>query len=325
MNKYYFKLFCRSIFPTTIGYIILIGLIGLLAILYNLPTVFWGDTIRFSLPIFIIWLIWTGAIQFYRLRHLTISQLDHFSPANITEGRLIELLQKERSKNIQNIRQLQAVQHEQLDHLELFAHEIKNYLTSLTAAAENSPTVTSEEVKKNTYQANYYLNLLLNDERLAINNHDYDFQWVNIAQLVNAILQQNSAIFINKQLIPELQNLTGVTILTDRKWLRFCIEQLLSNAIKYSAPNSTIDISWEIDSLRITDYGCGIPTTDLPRIFENGFTGENGHQITAATGMGLYLVKKVTQQLNFQVSVSSIQGRGTTAILSFQPANVKHA
>lgn len=325
MNKYYFKLFCRSIFPTTIGYIILIGLIGLLVILYNLPAVFLGDIIRFSLPIFIIWLIWTGAIQSYRLRHLTVSQLDSFSPANITEGRLIEILQKERSKNIQTIRQLQKVQNEQLDHLELFAHEIKNYLTSLTAAAENSPTVTSEEVKKNTYQANYYLNLLLNDERLAINNHDYDFQWVNIAQLVNAILQQNSAIFINKQLIPELQNLTGVTILTDRKWLRFCIEQLLSNAIKYSSPNSTINISWEINSLRITDHGCGIPTTDLPRIFENGFTGKNGHQTTAATGMGLYLVKKVTQQLNFQVSISSIQGRETTAILSFQPVNVKHA
>ncbi len=64
-------------------------------------------------------------------------------------------------------------------------------MTSLNAAAENSPTVAeSTEIKKNIHQANYYLNLLLNDERLAINNHDYDFQWIDIANLINNILQQ---------------------------------------------------------------------------------------------------------------------------------------
>lgn len=323
MNKHYFKLFWRSILLPTIGYLFLLGLVGLLVILYNLPTVFWGDVIRFSLPFFIVWLIGSGAIKYYRLRHLNISQLDKFTPTNMTEEKLVELLQDEQAKNIDTIRQLQATQHEQLDHLELFTHEIKNYLTSLNAAAENSPTVASPEVKKNIHQANYYLNLLLNDERLAINNHDYDFQWIDIANLINNILQQNSAAFIHKQLIPELTGLDGIKVLTDRKWLLFCIEQLLSNAIKYSAPNSTINISWEMNSLRIADHGCGISMNDLPRIFDNGFTGKNGHQTTAATGMGLYLVKKVTEHLNFKVSISSVQSKGTTAILSFLPDNIR--
>ena len=287
------------------------------------PTVFWGDVIRFSLPFFIVWLIGSGAIKYYRLRHLNVSQLDKFTPTNMTEGKLVELLQDEQAKNIDTIRQLQATQHEQLDHLELFTHEIKNYLTSINAAAENSPTVASTEVKKNIHQANYYLNLLLNDERLAINNHDYDFQWIDIANLINNILQQNSAVFIHKQLIPELTGLDGIKVLTDRKWLHFCIEQLLSNAIKYSFPNSTINISWEMNSLRIADHGCGISMNDLPRIFDNGFTGKNGHQTTAATGMGLYLVKKVTEYLNFKVSISSVQSQGTTAILSFLPDNIR--
>lgn len=323
MNKRYFKLFWRSILLPTIGYLFLLGLVGLLVILYNLPTVFWGDVIRFSLPFFIVWLTGSGAIKYYQLRHLNISQLDKFTPTNMTEGKLVELLQDEQAKNIDTIRQLQATQHEQLDHLELFTHEIKNYLTSLNAAAENSPTVASTEVKKNIHQANYYLNLLLNDERLAINNHDYDFQWIDIANLINNILQQNSAVFIHKQLIPELTGLDGIKVLTDRKWLHFCIEQLLSNAIKYSSPNSIINISWEMNSLRIADHGCGISMNDLPRIFDNGFTGKNGHRTTAATGMGLYLVKKVTEYLNFKVSISSVQSQGTTAILSFLPDNIR--
>ena len=136
MNKRYFKLFWRSILLPTIGYLFLLGLIGLLVILYNLPTVFWGDVIRFSLPFFIVWLTGSRAIKYYRLRHLNISQLDKFTPTNMTEGKLVELLQDEQAKNIDTIRQLQATQHEQLDHLELFTHEIKNYLTSL-----NAPTV----------------------------------------------------------------------------------------------------------------------------------------------------------------------------------------
>lgn len=148
MNKHYFKLFWRSILLPTIGYLFLLSLIGLLVISYNLPTVFWGDVIRFSLPFFIVWLIGSGAIKYYRLRHLNVSQLDKFTPTNMTEGKLVELLQDEQAKNIDTIRQLQATQHEQLDHLELFTHEIKNYLTSLNAAAENAPTVSSPEVKE---------------------------------------------------------------------------------------------------------------------------------------------------------------------------------
>lgn len=134
--------------------------------------------------------------------------------------------------------------------------------------------------------------MLLNDERLAINNHDYDFQWIDIANLINNILQQNSAAFIHKQLIPELTGLDGIKVLTDRKWLLFCIEQLLSNAIKYSAPNSTINISWEMNSLRIADHGCGISMNDLPRIFDNGFTGKTGTKQLLLLGWDCTLLKK---------------------------------
>lgn len=323
MNKQNFKLLIKGALPVIFCYLILVGLVGLLVTLYKLPAVFWGDVIRFSLPILIIWLTASSIISLHRWHHFQISQLDTINPANIGEAKLVKFLQVSQAKNANTIRHLRSTQRQQFDHLELFTHEIKNYLTSLNASAENDPSVASDTVKTNVRQANYYLNLLLNDERLAVVNHDYDFQWVQLSALINEILQQNSALFIHKQLIPQLKGLTTVKVLTDQKWLRFCVEQLLSNAIKYSTPGKPINISWEINSLKITNYGHGIPASDLPRVFDNGFTGHNGHQTTTSTGMGLYLVKKVATQLNFAVKISSANAHETTATLVFHSSNIK--
>lgn len=245
-----------------------------------------------------------------------------FTPRTPIEGYLIDLLTAKENKTTTTIRDLRLNQQQQFDHLELFSHEIKNYLATLTAEAENNEAVKSTTVKDAIRQANYYLNLLLNDERLAMDNNDFDFQWIDLSKLVNEVVQQNSALFIQKQLIPQLHGLAGVKILTDQKWLRFSIEQLLSNAIKYSVPNNTIDISWEINQLQIIDHGCGIPQTDLPRIYDNGFTGHNGHHSMLSTGMGLYLVKKISTQLNYRLAVSSQVDKGTTATLTFDQANI---
>ena len=84
-----------------------------------------------------------------------------------------------------------------------------------------------------------------------------------------------------------------------------------------------IIFQWQNDSLNIIDLGVGIASEDLPRIYENGFSGKNGHHTTASTGMGLYLVKKVTEQLNFKLSISSVKGQGTTASLCFPGNNIK--
>lgn len=165
--------------------------------------------------------------------------------------------------------------------------------------------------------------MMLNDERLSLSNNDFDFEWVNLTKLANTIIQDNSVLFINRQLFPELTGLDQVRVLTDRKWLHFCIAQLLSNAIKYSPTGAAIHINWSANALRIADEGPGISSADLPQIYENGFSGHNGHQTTKSTGMGLYLVKQVTNRLNFSVQVTSQQGQGTVALLKFQPSNIR--
>ena len=153
-------------------------------------------------------------------------------------------------------------------------------------------------------------------------SNDYEFSWVNLADLVNTVIQQNSALFIHRQLVPHLVNLYH-DVLTDPKWLRFCINQLLSNAIKYSPAGSTITISWHDHALAISDQGIGISAAGQQRIFENGFTGHNGHQTTQSTGMGLYLVKRVASKLNFTIRIRSKVGQGSRFYLIFPASNTR--
>lgn len=320
-KQFYQQLFCAD-FPVLITYLGMLVLVYLLTILYQLPQIFWLDLVRFSLPIVLIWFIASAIHQAHRLHQIMPTTLKQLKPTTPTEAQLIKLFQSQNQRQITTIQQLRLKQRNQLDHLELFSHEIKNSLTGLNALAENNSTVASPQVKNNIQQANYYLNLLLNDERLALDHHDFVFQWVDLTTMINTILKTNSALFIQKQLLPHLDQFTGVQIHTDGKWLRFVVEQLLSNAIKYSPTGAPINISWEINHLSIQDHGPGIPASDLHRIFENGFTGQNGHQTTASTGMGLYLVKKLSDQLNFEVKIST-NSIGTLAQVTFPAKQVR--
>lgn len=320
-NKQFWLYQCKFFLPITIAYLLFLGLLGLLAILYYLPKGFFIDTIRFTIPFFIVWFL----IDAYRTA-IQVKKIEHGRQAGATnpvEFALRQVAVKQRQHDQRVIRHLHNRQQEQLDHVELYSHEIKNALTSLQAAAENGPTIPSRDVRTAVHQADYQLDMLLSDERLAMTNHDFSFEWIDLTALITSILKQNSAVFIHHQLLPSLTGLTGVRVLTDRKWLRFCINQLLSNAIKYSADGATITFRWAANSLSIIDTGEGISSADLPRIFDNGFSGKNGHQTTKSTGMGLYLVKKVCAQLNFSLTVTSKQGNGTQAILHFPADNVK--
>lgn len=321
MNNRFPRLLLRAILPIVIAYLLLIGLAWLLAILYQLPRHFCWDLVRFSLPLLLVWLGVMGIRSWQRVRHL--QHRDATVQAHTpVEGQLLIQLHQAQSENDRAVRRLRLRQQRQLDNLDLFTHEIKNSLTSLRTAAENGPRVDSASVRDGVRTANYYLDLLLNDERLAMASNDYEFTWVDLSSLVNAVIQQNSVLFIHRQLVPKLVNLDHA-VLTDPKWLRFCINQLLSNAIKYSHPGGRITIVWHNHALAIKDEGRGISPADQRRIFENGFTGHNGHQTTQSTGMGLYLVKKVAAKLNFTVQVRSRVGVGTSCYLIFPTANVR--
>lgn len=320
-NKRFLRLFWKKSLPLVIIYLLLVGLLALLLTLYRLPRVVLFDFLRFSLPFLIIWFFF----DYYRLRKKVkaVRHEQSLSPTGPVEDALLRRFQNVQKQQQALVSQLHARQQQQLEQIELYSHEIKNSLTSLQAAAENQAQVGSTIVKQAVSSANYHLNMLLNDERLAMPENDFSFEWINLAELIDQILKDNSASFINQQLVPQIHGLANIHVLTDRKWLRFSIYQLLSNAIKYSSPHSVITIEWSTNCLSIVDHGTGIASNDLPRIFDNGFSGHNGHQTTKSTGMGLFLVKKVAKQLNFSLTIKSQLGKGTSASLHFPPSTVR--
>lgn len=321
MNKSFLFRWLRAQTGLVIFYLILVGLLALLQYLYRQPLTLLIDFTRFSFPLLVGWLAYSAIHDWHRQQH--INHHKPFTPTTPVEQALDQQLFDQRQQHHQLVQQLRQRQHDQLDHLDLFSHEIKNVLAGLQAQAESQPSIASDQVRQSIRQADYYLNLLLNGERLTMDKTDLSLQWVDVASLVDQLIRENAPLFIKKQLRPQVDPFRA-QILTDPKWLHFCLNQLLSNAIKYATPGTPIQIRWQNTALQITDTGPAIPASDLPRIYDDGFTGQNGHQTTKSTGMGLYFVRQVAQQLNFQVRVYSPAKGRTTAQLIFPIKAVKH-
>ena len=128
--------------------------------------------------------------------------------------------------------------------------------------------------------------------------------------LLPQAVRKFARMFILKKITLDFRE-TGRTVLTDGKWLSFVVEQVLSNALKYTPAGGRIRIYGDGETLVIADSGIGIRPEDLPRVFEKGFTGYNGREDKKSTGIGLYLCRRVMDRLNHGISIVSRPGQGT--------------
>lgn len=197
----------------------------------------------------------------------------------------------------------------------LWIHEIK------TPIAENKlilddPNPDLDLLRKNNKRIEDYLNILLGFVRYNSKTNDYVFKEVRIDSVVKEIIREKSYDFISKKISLELGEL-GFKTISDEKWLGFIIGQLLNNALKYTPAGGKIKVYCENSSLIIEDNGIGIKQIDLPRIFEMGYTGENGRKFASSTGLGLYLVKSIGKDLNLGIKIESEEGKFTKIMISF--------
>ena len=128
--------------------------------------------------------------------------------------------------------------------------------------------------------------------------------------VVRAAVRRFAGEFIDRRIALDYTPVEWETV-TDGKWLTFVVEQLLSNALKYTGQDGTIRIYREGDDLCIRDSGMGIAPEDLPRIFDRGFTGLNGRRDTRASGIGLYLCRRICGNLGHTIRASSVPNQGT--------------
>lgn len=156
---------------------------------------------------------------------------------------------------------------------------------------------------------------------MGSNKNDFVLKEYDLDNIIRQAVRKYAPLFIRKKISLDFQP-TNYKVLTDEKWLVFVIEQLLSNAIKYTNKGKISIYSLENKKLVIEDTGIGISKEDIPRIFDKGFTGYNGRTDKKATGLGLYLCKNILDKLSHKISIESEVGVKTKVILDLAMVNV---
>ncbi|MEG0310049.1 MAG: HAMP domain-containing sensor histidine kinase [Eubacterium sp.] len=212
------------------------------------------------------------------------------------------------------------------EYIETWVHEIKTPIASAKLLIENNPTSATLSIGEEIDHVGTYVNQALFYSRSNGVEKDYIIKKVTLENLVNPVIRNHAKIFIQKKIKLTTKNLT-IDVLTDSKWTDFIIGQILDNALKYVMTNDpskvpSIAISGKHENhsalLSISDNGIGISQGDLKNIFEKGFTGTNGRiKKCNATGIGLYLCKKLCIKMGLDLTLSSELNSGTTVTITF--------
>ena len=199
------------------------------------------------------------------------------------------------------------------DYYTLWAHQIKTPMAAAGLLLQEDPPP-REALEAELLKIGQYVDMVLGYLRLDSDSTDYVFCDTDLDALIRQAVRKFARLFILKRITLDFQE-TGRTVLTDGKWLSFVVEQLLSNALKYTPAGGAVRIYGDGETLVIADTGIGIREEDLPRILEKGVTGYNGRTGQKSTGIGLYLCRRVTEKLGHDLTIVSRPGQGTIARL----------
>ena len=242
--------------------------------------------------------------------------------SNFLEGKLFLQALYEIDKSMkEKVNESEKSMRDFKDYLELWIHEIKLPIASLILQNHNKSIKDNKELEQ-IHKIEEYVEQVLFYVRSEHSSNDYLIHECNLNTMVKNVLLRNKDDFLALDIQVETKNLNK-KILTDSKWFEYILNQIVSNAKKYKKEKNAY-IQFEAEeqensiTVSITDNGIGIKSSDLPKVFEKSFTGENGHQTKESTGMGLFLVKKMCEQLGHLVKIESIENEYTkvTIIIS---------
>lgn len=203
----------------------------------------------------------------------------------------------------------------------MWLHQIKTPMTVSKLLLEKPDDTTNTKLKMQLMYIEQYINMAMNYLKMIDHSTDMDITQVNLDDIIKNLLKKYSLLFIHNHISLEYQsNVTHV--ISDSQWLTILIEQILSNALKYTE-NGKISIQYLKDkhALEIRDTGIGIRSEDIPKIFDRGYSGFNGRMNEKSSGLGLYLAKKISERLNIQIEVESKLSQGSIFRMVF-PTNL---
>ncbi|NMS91334.1 HAMP domain-containing histidine kinase [Clostridioides difficile] len=209
--------------------------------------------------------------------------------------------------------------------MSMWVHDIKMPIAIIKLTLEQNENLidekTSNDIDNEIFRIENSVEKILYLSKLEDFHKDFLIQEVNIEKIIRDIIRKYSKYFISKKIILDLNNL-NFKVLSDDKWLYFIFEQLLSNSLKYSSLGDNISIYCKTSKnylqLRVEDTGCGIKKEDLNRIFNKGFTGNNGRNNAKSTGLGLYLAKELCDKLGHKIDVDSEYNQYTKFTITFK-------
>lgn len=313
----------------------IVVIFGILFYLYDIPF----DAIIYGCELSFVWCAVCLFIDFYKYykRHklLHINREQFFDDAEQLPEHMdiIEYDYQELAKELYQAKQElisknRIAKKELLDYYDMWVHQIKTPIAALDILLQNTErmlyqldekemmqkAISVSDMKMELFKIEQYVEMALNYLRVEDISSDLVFKKQELDDMVCQVIRKYAKIFMSKKIKMDFKP-TKACIVTDEKWFIFVLEQLISNALKYTKKGQ-ISIYMKEKSLVIEDTGIGIPAEDLPRIFEKGFTGYNGRENKKSTGIGLYLCKNIMDKLQWNITVDSEVGSGTKIYLT---------
>ena len=256
--------------------------------------------------------------ELVRLQSLSAELINEFPKTeSITEREYQKLVRLLCEQQAELMTQMNTKYSDMMEYYTVWAHQIKTPIASMRLNLQNEDTDFSRQISEDLQRIEQYVEMVLAFLRLDAESTDYVIKEQNLDDIVKGAVKKFSTQFIRKRLRLVYEPL-NTTVITDEKWLGFVVEQVISNALKYTREGSISIYPEEPKKLCIKDTGIGIAAEDLPRIFENGYTGYNGRSDKKASGIGLYLCKKICNKLGHGITVISEPDKGTTVTIDLE-------
>ena len=300
---------------------------GLIFILYNSET----EAVLYSFLVCLAMFIVIASARFvhYIKRHRERKNaLDNImilgselpAPETALEEDYREMLMKLRQMLNTEITGKNSILQESIEYYTTWVHQIKIPISVMQMILQDEDTEEHRELSAQLFKIEQYAEMVLNYIRLG-GPSDFVFKEYDLDAIIKQSVHKFAPQFIRKHIRLQYESV-NFRVITDEKWFSFMLEQLLSNAVKYTEKGQ-ISIYVTDCTLKIADTGIGIAEEDLPRIFEKGFTGYNGRENKKSTGLGLYLCKLTAEKLSHKIYAESEIGKGSVFSIDLKRYDLK--
>lgn len=276
---------------------------------------------------FFILILITDGIRFFRHRRMLKVLSDEIynvscelpEPSNALEADLLRAVEELGRQYDCIKRQIETAHNDSLDYYTLWVHQIKTPIAALSLVLSQMNGETAGVIKQELFKIEQYTDMALRYVKLLDISSDLVIERCGLNEIVHESVKKFGILFIYKKLSVDISQVNK-QVISDKRWLAFMLEQILSNALKYTHTGG-IHIYMQNNMLIIEDSGIGIRPEDLPLIFTKGYTGYNGRLDNRASGIGLYLTKRAADALRIRIDVDSKVGAGTKVSLLFPDTN----